>query len=67
MGKRIGRFAFYTGKIARGNNGVNPSWRGYCYGSWLPRISSAKYRGCRYYDASWLCYHATLYIDRRIV
>jgi len=65
MAFRIGRFAFYAGRVARGNNGENPSWRGYCYGSWLPRIKGGKYPGCHYFDMSCLCYHVSLYIDEK--
>lgn len=60
-GIRVGRFNFYFGKVARGNNGVNQPWMGYCYGSWLPRFQRGRYPSSVYMDVSWLCFHATAY------
>lgn len=62
--KRIGNFAFYAGKQARGYNGVNPTWLGFSYGYWLPRIRGGRYPGCIYFDICWLCFHATIYRDQ---
>ena len=60
---RIGKFALYAGKQARGYNGQNQPWMGFCYGSWLPRLKGGRYPGCVYYDLCWLCFHASIYKD----
>jgi hypothetical protein len=62
-GLRIGRLNVYAGMVARGNNGVNPPWLGFCYGYWLPRLAKASYLGCVYVDFAWLCFHASIYMD----
>lgn len=61
---RIGRLALYVGKIARGNNGENPPWRGYCWGSDWPRASLQHGTTCHCLDLSWLCYYASIYWNR---
>jgi hypothetical protein len=58
--------AFWTvsiGKQEMGNNGVNKPWRGYCYGSWLPRVrwngGRPWRRECLDIGWYWLCYHGS--------
>jgi hypothetical protein len=62
---RVGRLAVYVGKIERGNNGSNPSWRGYCWGSDWPRARFQSDAGsCYCLDLSWLMYFASIYWQR---
>jgi hypothetical protein len=62
---RIGRLSVYASKIQRGNNGANPSWRGYCWGSDWPKASFQKSSSCYCIDLNWLMYFASIYWERR--
>ena len=57
----INSITFGCGIAAKGNNGVNPSWMGRCWGYWIPKLewnggSIWKREVC---DISlmWLCFH----------
>ena len=58
---RIGRFNIYVGKIKRGCNGSNPPWRGYCWGSDIPRVSVQRGPLFVCVDFNWLCYFASIH------
>jgi len=62
---RIGRMSIYASKIARGHNGENPSWRGYCWGSDWPRANLQRGSTCYCLDLSWLCYFISIYWNRK--
>lgn len=62
---RIGRLTVYANKIERGSNGVNPPWRGYCWGSDWPRASLQRGPHCTCLDLSWLCYFVSIYWNQR--
>lgn len=64
---RIGRLDMHIGIVARGDNGENKPWFGFCYGSWLPKFSYSngkivqgmthKYRiAARDLTFRWLCF-----------
>jgi hypothetical protein len=56
----LGRLALSCGVQTRGSNGVNPTWLGFSYGSWWPRVRVQ--RNPRYVpsiSAYWLCFHAS--------
>ena len=63
---RTGRFSVYVGKIKRGNNGENPPWRGYCWGSDWPKVKLLKGAPSYCLDLSWLCYFASIYWNRKV-
>lgn len=58
------RITVYASKIERGNNGVDPSWRGYCWGSDFPRINFHRGTTCNCLDLSWLCYFVSIYWNK---
>lgn len=58
------RISAYASKIERGNNGDNPSWRGYCWGSDWPRVRLQKGITCNCLDLSWLCYFVSIYWNK---
>lgn len=62
---RVGRLSIYFGKINRGDNGANPPWRGYCWGSDWPRASIQKSGHLYCLDLSWLMYFANIYWHRK--
>lgn len=63
---RIGRLSIYAAKISRGNNGNNPPWRGYCWGSDWPRIQFGKGgNSMRCVQVSWLMFFVTAYWTKR--
>lgn len=62
---RIGRLVVYAAKIARGDNGSTPPWRGYCWGSDFPRASFHRGDVCYCLDLSWLMFYASIYWNRR--
>lgn len=61
---QIGRLSVYAGKIDRGDNGSNPPWRGYCWGSDWPRVSVSRQGSAACLDLSWLMFHASVYWDK---
>lgn len=63
---RVGRLSVYVGKIERGNNGENPPWRGYCWGSDWPKASLQRSAAAHCLDLSWLCYFASIYWNKRV-
>lgn len=60
---RIGRLCFYCGMQGRGDNGDNPPWLGFYYGSWLPKVRLGRYVAASYADVIWLCFHASFYLN----
>ena len=64
IGFRFWRVSAYANRIARGDNGENPPWRGYCWGSDWPRASFQ--RGITAYclDLVWLCYFVSIYWNK---
>lgn len=62
---RVGRLTVYAGKIQRGNNGSDPSWRGYCWGSDLPRARLQTAPAVYCLDLSWLMFFVSIYWSRR--
>jgi hypothetical protein len=65
MDIRLGRISIYIGKIARGSNGENPPWRGYCWGSDWPRVRFSGYCAAYCLDLSWLCYFLSIYWNKK--
>jgi len=53
----LGRVAISAGVQSRGWNGANPTWLGFAYGAWLPRIRRSGFSGMFAY---WLCFHASV-------
>lgn len=62
---RVGRLSVYVGKVMRGDNGDDPPWRGYCWGSDWPRANLQKSSACYCLDLSWLMFFASIYWSRR--
>jgi hypothetical protein len=65
MNIRLGRLAIYANKVAKGNNGENPSWHGYCYGYYLPHIKWQKSNPCYCLDLAWLIFFISIYWNRK--
>lgn len=65
MGKTLwlGRMSVSAGITDRGDNGSNPPWMGFCYGSWLPRMHWNGGRPWRREVVDigwyWLCFHGS--------
>ena len=55
----LGRVALSVGVQSRGSNGVDPTWLGFAYGSWLPRLRFRWPGGklIRGHSGYWLCFH----------
>ena len=62
---RIGWLTINVGVTARGPNGVNPTWLGFSYGSWLPRVRIFRISSRTYFDVFWywLCFHGSFIWD----
>lgn len=62
---RLGRLSVYANRIARGNNGSDPSWRGYCWGSDWPGARFSRSPSCRCLDLFWLMFFVSIYWNER--
>lgn len=52
----LGKFTAHIGINGRGDNGDNPPWLGFYYGSWLP-VVSVHNEWAASLNWRWLCFH----------
>lgn len=54
---RLGNMEISAAMQGRGNNGENPPWFGFYYGSWVPQFWSRGNHLFKEYNWYWLCFH----------
>jgi len=65
MGKTLwlGKLSVSAGITDRGDNGSNPPWMGFCYGSWRPHMhwNGGRFGRREVIDVGWhwLCFHGS--------
>jgi hypothetical protein len=55
----IGKWVIDFGVQDRGYNGKNPTWFGFSYGCWLPRVIMIN-DDCFHLMGHWLCFHGLI-------
>lgn len=56
----LGRLSIHVGMQEKGDNGFNPPWHGFSYGSWIPRFGNNGLLPLNKVvdlNGYWLCFH----------